>query len=347
MGISLELWRARIGRFYSSSKVLSQNTSQKNVKCFFAYGLVVCLLLVIGCVETHPGPASQKSDISEMKEILYSVRDLNQSLVAEIKHLTGTVTQLLGRIESVEKNLVEVNHELDNLYDRTKYLEDKLDDLENRSRRQNVVLHGVDEEENETWDCTEEKVMKVLHENLGLQVDRSQIERAHRTGVRRMNGTRPIICKFLSDKIKESVLNNCKKLQGTQIFIVQDYSHRIRMERQKLKRYMLDERSKGNHAYISYKFLYINRRKYSLRDLENVNPQQGQDRAVTGEQDQASASIATGGSHPSQQPRAPNQSDSVYVTSGLVSSSPLPSTGPQPSHSKINVKFPRKNSTRP
>ena len=58
---------------------------------------------------------------------------------------------------------------------------DKLEYLENQSRRNNIRIYGILEEENESWDTTEEKVKQVLAEKLNLE-EALHIERAHRVG---------------------------------------------------------------------------------------------------------------------------------------------------------------------
>lgn len=45
----------------------------------------------------------------------------------------------------------------------------KVNYLESQSRRNNLVFYGVDEEQTETWDDTEQKVKKVIEENLNIQ----------------------------------------------------------------------------------------------------------------------------------------------------------------------------------
>ena len=57
-------------------------------------------------------------------------------------------------------------------------LKNKIRDLEDRSRRNNLRIDGVAESLNETWETTEKKVMDVFENKLGLR--NIIIERAHR-----------------------------------------------------------------------------------------------------------------------------------------------------------------------
>ena len=276
MGISIDLWRARIGLFHGSLKVLSLNGPCKSAKAYFAYGVIVCVLLLIGCVESHPGPAaSQKNEIAEIKEILCSVKESNDSLVAEVKKKIGiTISQLVGRLNAVETELQYVSGDVIKLQEHTKYLEDKIDDLENRSRRQNIVVHGIEEDDHENWEQTEEKLISMIRDRLQIEIPPEQIERAHRTGFKHPAKPRPIVCKFISDKTKQRVLKNRKRLRGSKIYIDDDYSKKVREERMQLKEYMFEARSKGSFAYLRFKYLYIDNQKFTLSDLENMNNDQ-------------------------------------------------------------------------
>ena len=48
------------------------------------------------------------------------------------------------------------------------YHTDKIEYLENQSRRSNIRIDGIREEEAETWDNTETKVKEILKEKLNL-----------------------------------------------------------------------------------------------------------------------------------------------------------------------------------
>ena len=58
------------------------------------------------------------------------------------------------------------------------YLKNKLRILEDRSRRNNIRVEGIAGSENEGWDVTEEKLKKVIKDE--LDIENVVIERAHR-----------------------------------------------------------------------------------------------------------------------------------------------------------------------
>ena len=104
----------------------------------------------------------------------------------------------------------------------SKRLKDKLRDLKDRSRRDNLRFDGVIEYENESWNDTEEVLKDFLFEHLGLE--NIKIEHAHRTGEKREDTSRTIVAKFGSYKTKEMILRNVRKLKDTGYYIKEDFS---------------------------------------------------------------------------------------------------------------------------
>ena len=90
-------------------------------------------------------------------------------------------------------------------------LKEKLRIQEDRLRRNNIRVDGIEEDENETWENTENKLRSFLYDELEI-TDELYIERAH--PVRRRedvkfnsnNTPRTIAAKFLDYKEKEEVM---------------------------------------------------------------------------------------------------------------------------------------------
>ena len=62
-----------------------------------------------------------------------------------------------------------------------KEIKDKLNDLENRSRKNNLRIDGIIEEENESWSKSEKKLQEIINDQLQFERD-IEIERAQRSG---------------------------------------------------------------------------------------------------------------------------------------------------------------------
>ena len=90
-------------------------------------------------------------------------------------------------LKPCSSRLHEVEEEIEKMCGSLDYHTDKIEYLENQSRRSNIRIDGIREEEAETWDNTETKVKEILKEKLNLDEERD-IERAYRVG-RRANAT--------------------------------------------------------------------------------------------------------------------------------------------------------------
>ncbi|KAH8036516.1 hypothetical protein HPB51_000783 [Rhipicephalus microplus] len=77
----------------------------------------------------------------------------------------------------------------------------RLDDLEDRARRDNLLFYGFDDSHSHTWASAEEKVRKLLSTTFSEQVPADGIARAHRLGSFVENKCRPMIVKFASSKL--------------------------------------------------------------------------------------------------------------------------------------------------
>uniref|UniRef100_A0A1S4LJU1 Uncharacterized protein n=3 Tax=Ixodes scapularis TaxID=6945 RepID=A0A1S4LJU1_IXOSC len=69
---------------------------------------------------------------------------------------------------------------------------DSHDDLDNRSRRNNLIFFGIPDVQNETWATSEERIVSFCSEKLNIQIDSAAIERAHRLGRFTLTKKRPV-----------------------------------------------------------------------------------------------------------------------------------------------------------
>ena len=154
-------------------------------------------------------------------------------------------------------------------------LESSIEDLQNRSRRCNVVLHNIPEgsEGDLPW---EEFVSKFLTDHMKLEsgID-IEIDKAHRTGQRRWDSrssegdhqygrhgstrSRPIHVKLLRYADKVTILRNASKqlknnpFKGSLIFSSDDVTNRVRQQRKLLR----EKHLPGLRKDTRIKFAYI------------------------------------------------------------------------------------------
>lgn len=137
-------------------------------------------------------------------------------------------------------------------------LSDKSDYLDNQSRRNNILIDGIPDVITETWHESECKVKKILAEHLKMDPKLIEMERAHRTGKYLANGRpRSVVVKLLRFKDKTEILRQAKQLKGTNLFINEDYSEKVRQKRKELLPELRAARKQGNIAYLKYDQLIV------------------------------------------------------------------------------------------
>ena len=154
--------------------------------------------------------------------------DLKESLEFTQEETEGKFSTLNEKISTMEKNLFSLKKDID-ITQTTKPswaidIENKLVDLEDRSRRTNLRINGIKEGKNETWKECEERVNCFLEEKLDIDTSEIWIERAHRVGEKKNGLERQIVVQFNSYKNKLDILRNCKKLKGTNFSVFEDFS---------------------------------------------------------------------------------------------------------------------------
>ena len=157
----------------------------------------------------------------------------------------------------MEKNLFSLKKDID-IIQTTKPswavdIENKLVDLEDRSRRNNLRINGIKEGKNETWEGCAERVNCFLGEKLDIDTSKIWIERAHPVGEKRNGQERQTVVQFNSYKNKLYILRNCKKLKGTNFSVLEDFSRETASIRKEKWKEVLKNRKNGKISYLQYK----------------------------------------------------------------------------------------------
>lgn len=191
--------------------------------------------------------------IKDVAEVKYSLNFCNDLLDKKMNDITNTIQVIKNEKHTVENNQILENS---NNYD-LKLIKDKLTDLENRSRRNNLRFDGIPEDKDEDWKVSEAKIKKLLNEKLGMDED-IEIDRAHRSGKIERNGkNRVIIARFTNYKTKEVILKNSNKLKDTGFYINEDFAEETQKLRASLVPEMKRMRAEGKFAIIKFDKLIV------------------------------------------------------------------------------------------
>lgn len=98
---------------------------------------------------------------------------------------------------------------------------EQIDDLEQYSRRNCLRVFGIPESDKED---TDEVIVTLAKNKLGVNIDQHDIDRSHRTGPKngKSNRPRPIIVKFVSYRNRKIIITSRRKLKGSGISIQED-----------------------------------------------------------------------------------------------------------------------------
>ena len=160
--------------------------------------------------------------------ILNKIKNLKQ----EISELKSSL-DFTEKVEKLEENMKDVDARVQDIYEYQvdpNYVLDKLAELEDRSRRNNVRIDGINEEKSKTWEMCETKIKNIFQDKLKIHDD-IIIERAHRkkgkttrNNIAGRKQPRKIVIELANYKDKRLIWGNVHKLKGSDIFINEDFS---------------------------------------------------------------------------------------------------------------------------
>ncbi len=151
--VSTEQWRAAIGRWVRGCLPRgggARGSAQGlGLLASMLGAAVVAVLLAIGGVELNPGPPTNG-------DIIDTINRNHREMIDRIDVLQARVASAEGTVQSLQT----ANEQLAR----------KVDYLENQSRRNNVIVTGIPEQQNESW-ADSERCILGLAEQLGVRLE--------------------------------------------------------------------------------------------------------------------------------------------------------------------------------
>ena len=175
-------------------------------------------------------PELAKLLVCSLRNIEAQVKDLfkvnKETEVSQIK-VTESLDALSKKIDELETEIKNKDEKIQLLENRVEILEEEkesqgkeIDDLEQYSRRNCLLLHSVVEMNAE---CTDDIIIKTCAEELGIDVKQEDLDRSHRLGKVKRNDNKPppIVVKFARYAVRNKVFSNKKKLKGKKLLITE------------------------------------------------------------------------------------------------------------------------------
>ena len=151
--------------------------------------------------------------IGENAVLKNEVAELKKSLQFDSDQWEGNFKTLHNLKNELLQNQKHYQQQQQPVIPDLKEIKDKVNDLENRSRRNNLGNDGIIKEGSELWVQSEKKLHEIIKDQLQFERD-IEIERAHRIGKTMIDGSpnkrRTIIAKFVNFMDKQEVLSEYK-----------------------------------------------------------------------------------------------------------------------------------------
>ncbi|XP_037115453.1 uncharacterized protein LOC119127540 [Syngnathus acus] len=187
-----------------------------------------------------------EKEISDISESITSIKlqlkklDLLEQLTTDVKELKHSVEFNNSLIEVLKADNSSLRTEVNHLKHLTAELQrDKVNkansilDLQCRSMRDNIIIHGLTETKDETHRRSEELVktflvneLKMKPEDVGA-VRFSRVHRLGRTRTDQQRRLRPIVAKVVDSKMKSAVMSRGRELKGSNYSISDQFPPEI------------------------------------------------------------------------------------------------------------------------
>lgn len=142
------------------------------------------------------------------------------SMSKRFDELEATLKEKDEKIKELETKIDNLEDQNEDLVTQNRNFLNKIDDLEQYSRRNCLLLHGVDENDDEN---TDELVLTTVAVEMGIQLNEEDIDRTHRLGKpnRKDGKPRPIIVKFTRYAVRNKVFIYKRSLKGKRFLITE------------------------------------------------------------------------------------------------------------------------------
>lgn len=154
---------------------------------------------------------------------------------------------ILKDMELMERRLSDLKDRHSSITKKINIAQMELDKADERQRRCNLVVFGLNETEPDPESC-EDLVLSLARTYLMMNLTRDDIVSAYR--LKSASFPRPVLVKLSDEGKKAPLLRASVRLRGTGIGIREDYSYNVRQQRRLLTKKMHEERRAGRRASL-------------------------------------------------------------------------------------------------
>ena len=165
--------------------------------------------------------------VNEIYELSSSTKDAQIKGAKQLEDVNESIKFINEKFEEYEadgkkkeKEIVELQEDLTSLKEKFFQVDKTLDRQEQYSRRNCLLVHGLEEKNNED---TDQEIINIIKNDLAEEITIHDIDRTHRLGKRKLdnNVPRPIIVKFTRHNVRNRIFKTKKKLKGKTVSITE------------------------------------------------------------------------------------------------------------------------------
>lgn len=181
------------------------------------------------------------------------------------KLILDSKSELRNVIEAFETRLLLSQQELKNkvleLEQENECLKSRVEILERNSKKNNIIIHGLQTSTLSSTDSFCQEVSKLLN----IKLNPSDINDAFVLG-----NQGPIKVEFISQQTRKLVFKNVKNLKGKNIYISSDLTQKQLAIQKTLRQYLVRLRQNSTkNCYIKGERLYIGNKPYTVEQLDS------------------------------------------------------------------------------
>lgn len=215
----------------------------------------------------------------EMKHEIDSVKENVKSVEKSVEELWATVEDLKEETKALKDTKKAQEQEVEGLRSllmktkaELKEEREKIIELEDYTRRENLKFHNIPEANDEgVTQSSKQVILDILEKELQMDTTDIRFQAVHRIGRRKEKRNRPIIARFLCREDRDRVFSRKQALKESRryrdAYITADYAKAIQEERRKLIRAMFKAKERGLQAKVVGRFLHIGEQKYNVTNI--------------------------------------------------------------------------------
>jgi len=275
-----------------------------------------------GDIESNPGPKkerpptkeqimaskvdSHETKLEELEVLVKSQAELIQELKSKQVELTSALDtkqtaqdvvlkEVQGEIsiikEKLDNGLSNIGSQSGDTTSKVKELQESIDDITekvwelDKSWKNNLVFYGIkmDAGAEEHPSITEAKVREVILRKLRISRDVPVMRVKRTTNGPEVRGCKPVTVYFEKWQDKDEVLRKNNLLRGSNIYISEDFSKRVRDQRIELQKFakLMRQRRPNSKLSMQYDKLIIDHEIYMFNDITGRVEEVGAGRSLS------------------------------------------------------------------